>query len=881
VSYQAYSADIVVIRVDLTPNITLTPDISTPSAYTVSGTVRSGSSSGPAVPGVQVSLTNAADTPAVSATAMSNSSGAYSFHPVPNGSYTLSVPAEIYGGESYQAYSANITVNDGNVTHSITLTPDISTPSAYTVSGTVRSGSSSSPVIPGVQVSLTNAPGTPAFSATTDASGNYSIPSVPDGSYIISAVLAGTYGGVSYQAYSAAIVVSSVDVTRNISLTPDISTPSAYTVSGTVRSGSSSGPAIPGVQVSLTDAAGTPAFSATTDENGDYSITSVPDGDYTLSVPTVTYGGVKYQAYSAAITVSGGDVSHDIVLTPDSSTPSAYTVSGTVRSGSSSGPAIPDVQVSLTDAAGTPAFSATTDASGNYSIPSVPDGSYIISAVLAGTYGGVSYQAYSANITVNGVDVTRNIRLTPDSSTPSAYTVSGTVRSSTTGYAIPDVQVSLTDAADPEVFIATAKSDAIGDYSIPPVPDGSYIISASSGEYGVKYQAYSAFITVNGGNVSHNISLIRLIPDCFIATSIYGGDAPETDILRAFRDNTLAKSGFGQAFVNVYYAVSPVVVTEHGGDAWFAGLFQPVLDNAVDWLRSNNGELSAVNMISFATYMYGDANAALADLKALVDAGEVDIDYLLSGYTGDGRTEKAIIEFIRSAVKNGGVGLGDLIGFINPPTHQTDSSSGSDSGGGSSTRDSFTPSMPAAVWWIEAPEAKTLAKTAKDNALDYARSRRGGSTGIRAAALAELAGLRFEHDTVAGGAVQVRISIGSPAKITKDTLLSGSVQGDAVGRTRTFFEKWFTNKVRAVHLDHTGAWGQPVKIAARTDLTGMDITKLYFYSYNREANTYRRIGKPDYWIDVNGYLHFTTEWAGDIIVSEGRLTLKPENGGEK
>jgi len=49
---------------------------------------------------------------------------------------------------------------------------------------------------------------------------------------------------------------------------------------------------------------------------------------------------------------------------------------------------------------------------------------------------------------------------------------------------------------------------------------------------------------------------------------------------------------------------------------------------------------------------------------------------------------------------------------------------------------------------------------------------------------------------------------------------------------------------------------------------------LYFYSYDKKANSYKRIEKPAYWIDKNGYLRFTTEYAGEIIISEGALERK-------
>lgn len=47
---------------------------------------------------------------------------------------------------------------------------------------------------------------------------------------------------------------------------------------------------------------------------------------------------------------------------------------------------------------------------------------------------------------------------------------------------------------------------------------------------------------------------------CFIATAIYGPDAPETNFLRAWRDRVLMPAMAGRLFVRAYYAVSPALV---------------------------------------------------------------------------------------------------------------------------------------------------------------------------------------------------------------------------------------------------------------------------------------------------------------------------------
>lgn len=44
---------------------------------------------------------------------------------------------------------------------------------------------------------------------------------------------------------------------------------------------------------------------------------------------------------------------------------------------------------------------------------------------------------------------------------------------------------------------------------------------------------------------------------CFIASAVYGIDAPETNDFRAWRDRVLMHSRLGRTFVRIYYVVSP------------------------------------------------------------------------------------------------------------------------------------------------------------------------------------------------------------------------------------------------------------------------------------------------------------------------------------
>ena len=75
---------------------------------------------------------------------------------------------------------------------------------------------------------------------------------------------------------------------------------------------------------------------------------------------------------------------------------------------------------------------------------------------------------------------------------------------------------------------------------------------------------------------------------CYVATAVYGSyDCPEVWTLRRFRDNTLAETWYGRAFIRTYYAISPTLVKWFGETAWFKNMWKPTLDRMVARL---NGE---------------------------------------------------------------------------------------------------------------------------------------------------------------------------------------------------------------------------------------------------------------------------------------------------
>lgn len=78
---------------------------------------------------------------------------------------------------------------------------------------------------------------------------------------------------------------------------------------------------------------------------------------------------------------------------------------------------------------------------------------------------------------------------------------------------------------------------------------------------------------------------------CYVATAVYGSyDCPQVWTLRRFRDNTLAETWYGRAFIRAYYAVSPTLVKWFGKTEWFKNLWKPTLDRMVEKLNGNGVE---------------------------------------------------------------------------------------------------------------------------------------------------------------------------------------------------------------------------------------------------------------------------------------------------
>lgn len=202
------------------------------------------------------------------------------------------------------------------------------------------------------------------------------------------------------------------------------------------------------------------------------------------------------------------------------------------------------------------------------------------------------------------------------------------------------------------------------------------------------------------------------------------------------------------------------------------------------------------------------------------------------------------------------------------------SSSGSSSGAGTPLLNKAgAPSgrEPSALGPAEMARLTEEARRKGQDFVTYAGARPGVVT---AEAWKALNGRKFLARTMKDGGVLLQLTFPNPGAVAADMAVGGSVSGGAAETVRAHLEKWFSNELRVLHLDQAGPFGQPVEVAVKLDLDGMDLENLVLYSYDSKTNTYQEITQPGCWADKNGYLHFTTSLAGSLVVSNGPLARK-------
>jgi Carboxypeptidase regulatory-like domain len=221
---------------------------------TVSGRVRT--ADGGSIPGAAVTLADMSGRQV--AVAQTDTAGQYRLAAPGAGSYLVIVSAP-----GHQPAASVLTAPGAGTSHDIVLR------GGSGLAGTVRAGGSGQPVS-GATVTVANARGEIAAAATTGPDGSYRLSQLAEGQYTL-VVAAAAYAPLAGQ-----VAVEEGELVQH-----DVELPASGRVIGTVLSADGDQP-FAGAQVTLTNEVGTEIAATTADPDGNFTLSDVPSGRYTL-----------------------------------------------------------------------------------------------------------------------------------------------------------------------------------------------------------------------------------------------------------------------------------------------------------------------------------------------------------------------------------------------------------------------------------------------------------------------------------------------------------------------------------------------------------------------------------------------------------------------
>ena len=462
---------------------------------------------------------------AVIKTTKTDANGTYSFDNLPDGTYSVKVVKDGALTDLEQTEDPDATKDSAS--EPITLDEDNPTKKNvnfgyvpdYFIKGTIyrdgnRSGAldAGEKLYEGVTVNLVDADGTVVATTTTDANGSYSFDKLPAGTYSVTVVQDGPIAGLEQTGDPDATkdnASEAITLNNDNPSTTDVNFGyiADNSLSGTVyrddsRNGDQDGtePGYSGVTVQLLDASGNVVATTTTDANGRYSFSKLPDGTY--SVKVVKDGELADTEQTEDPDATKDNASEPVTLGEDNPTKDHidfgyvpdYSIHGLVyRDGDrnethgAGEKGYANQTVELRDKDGKVVATTTTDANGAYSFSKLPAGDYTVKVVKDGALTDLDQteDPDSTKDSASGV-----ISLSNDHRTQTDVnfgyiannSINGTIyrdgdrdgRKGDTEGRYSGVTVQLLDASGN--VVATTTTDKDGTYSFEHLPDGTYSV---------------------------------------------------------------------------------------------------------------------------------------------------------------------------------------------------------------------------------------------------------------------------------------------------------------------------------------------------------------------------------------------------------------------
>ncbi|MDF3004192.1 MAG: exported protein of unknown function [Oscillospiraceae bacterium] len=303
------------------------------------------------------------------------------------------------------------------------------------------------------------------------------------------------------------------------------------------------------------------------------------------------------------------------------------------------------------------------------------------------------------------------------------------------------------------------------------------------------------------------------------------------------------------------------------------------LSNADNYIVTyKNGRLTVVNAVYLVTVINGTGGGSYTEGATVTVTADTRSGYTFIGWNSDAVT------FANSTANETTFTMPGKAVTVTANYRQDSSGGGGDDDGASTistpTTRPTSPNVDGSTGAVLQQAITREAATALGRTNNAAILQTQNAESIDPATLQALAqagkDVVLHADTMLGSAVQGRLYV-EPDKFinTQQPLKLGVYTEPAkTSATTNLFESNFNNKVVTVHMEQQGSLGARLEVAAKANLSELDTKTLYFYSYDKAANLYTRIWNPEYWTDVNGYLHFYTRLGGDIIITDRPLETK-------
>jgi 5-hydroxyisourate hydrolase-like protein (transthyretin family) len=378
--------------------------------------------------------------------------------------------------------------------------PSVRTPRQATgrIEGTVTAEDTSSPLEVGVRVLDTN--GELVASIMSISTGFYAFSDLPPGSYYVEfnpGFGFGTASAYRVEYYNDAATLAEADlvtVTASETTVVDAQLDRGGQISGTVTAVDTGLP-LEGVRVYVDNYCGSTAFvtydSGRTDSDGNYTVSGLSPGSYTLEFSTryasqeqtQSYLGEYYEDRSVWTAADQFEITGTVEITGiNAQLERGGQISGVVTAEDTSNP-LEDVRVHFESQDGSfSPRSVETDSSGSYTSNGLPIGQYTVMFSTANTSDDVSEEYlseyYNNQATADVADLVNitapNMMSGIDAALAPGGKISGIVTAADTITPLDDVIIDVFDTAGN--FYTDAYADSSGAYEAVGLPSGDYIV---------------------------------------------------------------------------------------------------------------------------------------------------------------------------------------------------------------------------------------------------------------------------------------------------------------------------------------------------------------------------------------------------------------------